>query len=347
MVRRVAITGASGFIGTALVHHFLERGLEVVATDWFEPKQELAGARFIRADISRLEELKGLFDGVDTVFHMAAIPSIARAPDERYEASNVVGTENVVSLACQSGVTSIVHMSSSTVYGIPKAIPIPENAPLDPACAYSRSKLRAEEVARACLDGEAGLTIIRPRVVVGPGRAGIFGLLFGFMKLGLPIPLLGGGNNHFQFTSVADLSYACEVAALRNQGQGICRVYNIGSNVERSLKYELEELIHYAGSKSRLVGTPSAPVRRLMQGLEKFNLNPLVEEQYRIADVDFVLDTSRAEKELDFCPQHRNCDGLFAAWDWWSARGGSGLADIRAWWKPTRQNDLQKVEGQE
>ena len=63
-----------------------------------------------------------------------------------------------------------------------------------------------------------------------------------------------------------------------------------------------------------------------------------------LKDVDFVLDTTLAQKELNFQPQHRNCEGLLAAWDWWSERGGSGIGDIRAWWKPTRQNDLQKVD---
>jgi len=343
MARRIAITGASGFIGTALVHHFLGKGYDVIATDWLEPKKPLGTARFLKADISKSEQLEGVFEGADTVFHMAAIPSIARAPEERYEASNVIGTENVVRLAGAAGVKCVVHMSSSTVYGIPTTVPIVENAPLEPGCAYSRSKLRAEEVARSALGEGMKLTIIRPRVVVGPGRAGIFGLLFGFMKLGMPIPLLGGGSNFFQFTSVTDLASACELASELDGSEKDYRVYNIGSKVERPLREELEELISFAGSRSRLVSTPTGPISSLMRGLELFGANPLVEEQYRIADVDFVLDTSRAEQELGFRPKHRNCDGLLEAWKWWNAKGGSGIGDLRRWWKPTRQNDLQKV----
>jgi nucleoside-diphosphate-sugar epimerase len=347
MSRKVVITGASGFIGTALVHRFLKDGAEVVATDRLEPKNRLGSARFVRADISDKRQLEGLFDGADVVFHMAAIPSIARAPEERYEASNVIGTENVVCGAAVAGVKRVVHMSSSTVYGIPTTYPISEDAPLQPGCAYSRSKLRAEEAARVSAGTQIDLTIIRPRVVVGPGRAGIFGLLFGFMRLGLPIPLVGGGQNYFQFTSVADLVDACALASLRDHEGGARRTYNIGSKVDRNLRSELEELIAQSGSRSRLISTPTTPVRRLMQGLELVRANPLVEEQYRIADVDFVLDTSRAETELGFLPQHRNCEGLIEAWHWWTAQGGSGLRDIIRWWKPTRQNDLQKVDERE
>ena len=342
MAEKVAITGASGFIGTALVRHFLSLGYEVVATDLLEPRVPFRDVQFKRADIAKAEQLKGLFNGVDTVLHMAAIPSIARSPEARYYASNVLGTENVVTLARECGVTNLVHMSSSTVYGIPKNCPISEEAALEPGCAYSRSKLRAEEVARHCAGDALHLTIIRPRVVVGAGRAGIFGLLFGFMKLGLPIPLLGGGRNLFQFTSVEDLAHACEMASKRRDRAAAARVYNIGSVVERPLRDELGELIRHARSSSRLISVPAGAMRWLMRGLSRFDLNPLVEEQYRIADVDFVLDTTRARDELEFSPRHKNCDGLLDAWDWWNKRGGKGVDDIRTWWKPTRQNDLQK-----
>jgi dTDP-glucose 4,6-dehydratase len=273
---------------------------------------------------------------------MAAIPSIARAQDADYESANVVGTANVMDLAVELGAKKIIHMSSSTVYGIPASCPIDEDAPLDPGCAYSRSKLRAEHVARGYTAQGLDVTIIRPRVVVGPGRAGIFGLLFGFMRLGLPVPLVGGGDNFFQFTSIDDLVRVCEIVSKLDHEGGKLRIYNIGSDVERCLRADLEELLDVSGSRSRLVAVPSGPVRRVMQTLEHVNANPLVEEQYRIADVDFVLNTGRAKLDIGFSPMHRNCDGLIAAWHWWTEQGGSGWGDIARWWKPTQQNALQK-----
>lgn len=336
------MTGASGFIGTALVRHFVAAGREVYATDRLEPLADLGAARFEVADICQKEQLRPVFEGGDTLLHMAAIASIARAPDDAYEHANVRGTQRVMELALELGFKRVIYMSSSTVYGIPETCPIDEQAPLQPGCAYSRSKLRAEEVARSFGARGLDVTIIRPRVVVGPGRAGIFGLLFGLMRLNLPVPLVGGGANRFQFTSLSDLVSACELAADRPVVEGRVAAYNIGSEVCLSLREELEQLLQASGSGSRLISVPTKPVARLMEGLSLLGANPLVEEQYRIADVNFVLDTSLAQRELGFTPRHRNGDGLIAAWEWWQGRGGSGWRDVLRWWKPMHQNALQR-----
>ena len=79
-----------------------------------------------------------------------------------------------------------------------------------------------------------------------------------------------------------------------------------------------------------------------MRLAERFGVNPLVEEQYRIADVNFVLDTTRAKQELGFVPRAANADGLMEAWTWWQARHRTPLSDLRRWWRPTTQNALQK-----
>jgi len=340
-MEKVLVTGASGFIGTALVHALCERGIHVTATDRFAPHEPLDSARFLQGDLLDKTLMKAALEEVDTVYHLAALASIARAPEAEYERVNVEGTRQLLALAEEAGINKFVHMSSSTVYGIPDQIPLEEDAPIQPKNPYSRSKAGAEQ---QVIDGGTrgmDVSIIRPRVVLGTGRAGIFALLFSMIRKGLPIPLPGGGRNHFQFTSVGDLVDASILAAGENT-PGQCQIYNIGSDVERPMAEELRDLIRVAKSRSRLLPLPADPVRGMLWGMHKIGISPLVPEQYQIMDTDFVLDTTRAKSRLQFKPKHQNGDGLIEAWHWWTENTQSGgWGDVIRFWKPRHQNALQ------
>ncbi len=362
----VVVTGGTGFCGTALVQRLARAlGASVAALDWLPPAAPLGGARFVRADVRHeaavrraLRGPKGSSAPADTVFHLAAIPSIARAPEAEYTSINAGGTEVVCRVARELGVRRLVHVSSSTVYGVPPParVPIPEDAPLQPGHPYSRSKRAAEDAVRAAARAGLEAVILRPRVVVGPGRAGVFGLLFQLVAAGLPVPLLGGGRNRFQFTAVDDLVDACLLAARAPARPGRASVYNIGSDVRRPLRAEVEELIAHAGSRSRVVWAPSpsgsSPSSRALAvalGLgHALGLSPLVPEQYQVFAADFVLDTRRARRVLGFRPRHANGDGLRQAYDAWRASGGRpGLAALRRAWRARSQNATQLRLGQE
>lgn len=337
---RVAVTGASGFIGTSLVRSLAAAGHEVVGTDRFEPAVELPVREFVTADLGDGHRLARALDGAELVFHLAALPAIARAPDATYEATNVAGTSLVLRLARRAGAAKVVYLSSSTVYGRPDAARIVEDQPSRPACAYSRSKAAAEEVCLRQADDGYDVSIIRPRVVVGAGRAGIFATFFAAMELGLPIPLPGGGDFRFQFTAVDDLVRALEVVAERGAPG---RIYNIGSAVERTLREDLRELFALAGSRSALVPVPATLALPAFAALHHLGVGPLVPEQYRIAANDFVLDTTRARDELGFEAARRNIDGAIDAWRWWGEhRDGSALKALVRWWRPRHQNALQR-----
>ncbi|MEC9071914.1 MAG: NAD(P)-dependent oxidoreductase, partial [Myxococcota bacterium] len=258
-LKRVAVTGASGFVGTALVHRLAEAGVTVVGTDRYAPETPLPVESFVVADIGDEDALAGVVAGTDVVFHLGAVASIARAPRGLYQRVNVQGTDGLLACARAAGARRVVHVSSSTVYGVPDENPIREDRALAPACPYSRSKAEAEAMcARHAAEGME-VAIIRPRVVVGPGRAGIFALLFTFLRKGLPIPLPGGASNQFQLTAVDDLAEACILAAEPGVNVDGARVFNIGSEVNRPLRGDLEELIAHAQSPSRLIPVPAWP----------------------------------------------------------------------------------------
>ncbi|MCB9788385.1 MAG: NAD(P)-dependent oxidoreductase [Deltaproteobacteria bacterium] len=340
---RVAVTGASGFIGTALVQALAERGDEVVGTDRYAPATPLPVRAFVTADLGDGHALARAFEGAEVVFHLAALPAIARAPDATYAATNVEGTERVLRLARRAGARKVVHLSSSTVYGRPEIPSIPEDHPLSPACAYSRSKAAAEELCLRQADDGYDVSIIRPRVVVGAGRAGIFATFFAMMELGLPLPLPAGGDFRFQFTAVDDLVRALERVAERGRPG---RIYNVGSAVERTLREDLAELFRRAGSRSFVVPVPAGAATAAFAVLHRLGVGPLVPEQYRVASRQFVLDTSRARAELDFVAERANIDGVVDAWRWWREhRDEAAWRSLVRWWRPRHQNALQRRSG--
>ena len=265
---RVAVTGASGFCGSALVYRLHTAGHQVVALDRYAPIESLPVEAFFQGDLLDRDALNRTLAGVDAVVHMAALPAIARTSTADYERVNHQGTQRVIEVAVAHGVQRMVHVSSSTVYGAPSQQPIPEDAPLQPACDYSRSKVAAETRCVELADQHGlQIAIIRPRVVVGPGRAGVFSLLFAFVRRGWPVPLPGGAHHRFQFTAVEDLASACVAALDPQRSWSGARAFNVGAPVEGCLRDDLARLIEHAESSSRFLSLPAAPARGGGQGV--------------------------------------------------------------------------------
>ncbi len=341
--RRAVVTGASGFIGTHLVHTLARAGWRVIGHDRHPPIEPLPTERFFLADLRDGYTLAEALWGADVVFHLAAIPAIARRSEADYRAINSEGTELVLRMARRGGARSVVHVSTSTVYGVPETCPIPEDHPLRPGCEYSRSKLEAERhCARHARQG-LDVTILRPRVVVGPGRAGIFGLYFVLLDLGLPAPLPASGRTRFQFTHVADLCRACLLAADAHEGSGSLAIYNVGCDVPEPNGSDFRRLRDHMGSSTLFIPFPQGTGGPLLMALHPLGILPVVPEQIQILAVDFVLDTGRIDEALGFRPAHDNSQGLCDAWDWWSQRRGpAGVADLARWWRPRHQGLLQR-----
>jgi dihydroflavonol-4-reductase len=190
MRRRVAVTGASGFIGRHVVEHLAARGTDVVAVQRpFEPRALLDTIR-----------------GVDAVIHLAGVVSALRERD--YVAANVDGTL-LVADACRTAGLPLINISSLAAAGpASPRNPRSEGDPPAPINAYGRSKLEGER-AIARLDG-LGWTTIRPGVVYGPRDRALLPL-FKMAKRGL-MPLVGRLDAAFSFIHVLDLVRAIAAA---------------------------------------------------------------------------------------------------------------------------------------
>ncbi|MFP7674741.1 NAD-dependent epimerase/dehydratase family protein [Marivita sp. S0852] len=168
-VKRILLTGASGFIGRATLRAALNAGLEVVAVQRSTGKPQ-AGVTFVTADLTKedaVDQLAAALDGCDAVIHLAA--AMSGDPDD-HKNLTLGGTERVLAAMAQTGVG---HMTLASTIAVFDAIQVPigdaltDDCPLEnPALsrdAYSGAKVRQETLARSA--GLDSLAIVRPGIV--------------------------------------------------------------------------------------------------------------------------------------------------------------------------------------
>lgn len=267
---RALVTGGAGFIGSHLVDSLIRRGDQVIVLDNFSTgrKQNLLGLagkaelQVIEMDVADYPSISSYFEGVDLVFHVAAladiVPSIQRPMD--YYHANVNGTFSVLEAARQAGVKRFIYAASSSCYGIPDAYPTPETAPIRPQYPYALTKYLGE-LAVMHWSQVYGLPAVSLRFfnVYGPRSrtSGTYGAVFGVFlaqKLaGKPFTVVGDGTQTRDFTFVTDVVDAC-VTAAESDLNG--EVMNVGSGNSYSVN-RLVELL--GGEVVRIPKRPGEP----------------------------------------------------------------------------------------
>jgi len=189
-MRKVLVTGASGFVGSALCRYFDEREIPYVAA----VRQKLLAHQFQIGDISSETEWSGALEGCDTVIHLAARVHVmndeTQDPLASFRAMNVVGTMSLATQAIKLGIKRFVFVSSIKVNGEETTgkpfTAFDRPSPRDP---YGKSKWEAE-VGLTDLANESGLelVVVRPPLVYGPGVGANFGRLIRLAQSGLPLP---------------------------------------------------------------------------------------------------------------------------------------------------------------
>lgn len=309
------VTGGSGFVGNALVQTLLEQGHHVRVVDIQPPAAPHPNLEYYRGSILNEDLLQHTFKNVEVVHHAAAMVPLVQSPTA-IEKININGTQAVLSAARHAGVRHFNFLSSSAVYGeTTKAnCPLSEDSPTVPFEVYGKSKLRAEQCVQSQMIEASTLsyTILRPRTIIGPGRLGIFDLLFNWIQTGRTIYLIGDGSNLLQLIHVQDFVQACILAAQKRQ-RG---VFNIGSNQFGSLRDSIMKLCEHAGSTSRIQAIPVSIAVPSLLMLNKLHLSPFGAWHYRTFHRDYYFNTSKAERELGWSSQHSNDAMLIEAYDW-------------------------------
>jgi len=203
----LAITGAKGFVGRALVARLRSDGVDVRPTD------------LDTLDVRHAVPAEA-FAGCEVVVHLAALTGVApsmRRPDD-YRRTNVDGTAHVVEAAVAAGVQRLVFASSSSVYGeCPTAAA--EDRDLAPLSPYGQSKVEAEAVVQAASGFER--VVVRPFTVYGPGQ-----------RADMLIARLLAGDDVRLFPFVRDFTFIDEVVdglVAAASGVGTGSIVNLGS----------------------------------------------------------------------------------------------------------------------
>src|SRR5437773_7851387 len=252
---RALVTGVAGFIGSTLAERLLAEGADVVGIDCFtdyypRPMKErnLAGPRAhprFRFVESRLQDadLNGLLSDRTHIFHLAAQAGVRKSCGldfAFYTQNNVEATQMLLEAACgKPALERIVYASSSSVYGDLVAMPMREDARLQPVSPYGVSKLAAEQLCYLYF-ANFGLPAVSLRyfTVYGPRQRPDMGF-HKFLRAsirGEPITMYGDGEQTRDFTFVGDAVSATVAAATRGVPG---RVYNIGGGSRVSINQVL------------------------------------------------------------------------------------------------------------
>lgn len=254
MTARIVITGAGGFIGSHLVESMLARGARVRAMLHYDSRPGLGNLEHLPPECrERLEIIAGdicdpffvqeVVDGVDVVFHLAAligIPYSYVAPAS-YVSTNVQGTLNVLEACRRAGVKRVVHTSTSECYGTAVYTPIDEKHPLQGQSPYSASKIAADKMAEAFYCSfNLPVVILRPFNTYGPRQLtrAIIPTIAGQLLYGGGELRLGSLDPVRDFTYVSDtceafcLAAECDDAIGQTIHLGTGRGVTIGELVE-------------------------------------------------------------------------------------------------------------------
>ncbi|MFN8411396.1 MAG: NAD(P)-dependent oxidoreductase [Anaerolineales bacterium] len=306
----ILVTGAAGFIGSHLTARLLGQNKKVralalpnekIPTDW-QDRVEV-----IRGDIRDRAAVEKAVNGVDTIFHLAAI-TLDTGPRELHQQVTVEGTRHIVEAAAAHK-AKVILTSSVTVYGVKIQTDV-LNEELEwgqPAGFYSTHKQLQEKLARELAQKHnIELVVIRPGNVYGPHSPQWVNSVLSELKRGTPT-LLGGGHGDCGFVYMDNLVDAFILAS--ENPKAIGRIYNIGDGFGLTWRQYFTDLANIANAPQpkiipRWLGRALAGViEPVWYGLKLKGRPPLTYEAFNLVASNFQFPSTRAKEELGYTPK--------------------------------------------
>jgi nucleoside-diphosphate-sugar epimerase len=312
----VCVTGGSGFLGINLIRQLLCRGHAVVSVDIADfDYPERSQIRALKVDIRNFDVLRDALQGSDVVVHAAA--ALPLYPVDEIMSTEVQGTRNVLEAARQNGISRVVHVSSTAIYGR-RAIGTTEDGAVEILGPYAEAKVLAE---RECVEYRArgmSVPILRPKTFVGPERLGIWAILYDWAHSGSGFPLIGSGNNRYQLLDVEDL---CDLvyATMTGPDDLVNDTFNVGAREFGTMREDFQAVLDHAGHGRKVRPLPAWPIIGALKLLEKLRLSPVYEWVYETAAADSYVSIDKAARVLGFSPKYSNEDALIRNYDWYVA----------------------------
>ncbi len=318
---KVLVTGGTGFTGGALCRRLVADGAEVVAfvrpTSETAPLQDL-GIECRVVDLGDRADVQRHFDGVATVYHVAAAYRQEHADRSEFQRINVDATGHLLAVAREAGVRRFVHCSTVGVQGQIDDPPADEDYRFEPGDHYQESKLAGELLAREYFGSDLPVTVVRPVGIYGPGDRR-FLKLFRAVARGRFV-MIGTGETLYHMTYIDDLIEGFVLAGTVPDAVG--RVFTIGGGRYTTL-HELVNLVAdvLARPHPRL-RVPLAPVLAAAALCEAvcrpLRISPpLYPRRVEFFSKDRAFDIGRARTVLGYAPRIDLEEGLGRTAEWY------------------------------
>jgi nucleoside-diphosphate-sugar epimerase len=308
---RAFVTGGTGFIGGRLVRKLRERGDEVVALVRSPDKAlelERLGIELVKGDLTDVEAIRRGVDGVDGVFHGAAVykVGIPKSQREPMFETNVRGTERVLDAAIQAGVPKIVYVSTINVFGNTRGEIVDESyeRPKDGFLSYyDETKYESHQIALDRIAKGAPIVIVQPGAVYGPGDHSEVGNVIDQVRTGklfaLPFPETG-----FNLVHVDDVADGIVLAYERGE---VGQSYVLGGEIG-TMRGMVDKVAEIAGRKPPKRDLPTgvlkavAPAGPLVGKIMGFP--PNFRELITVSDgVTYWAKDDKARERLGYAPR--------------------------------------------
>jgi UDP-glucose 4-epimerase len=265
---KILVTGGAGFIGSHLVEYFQDKAQVRVLDDLssgFKRNLEGLHCEFLEGSILDRDRLRQAMQGVDYVFHLAAMVSVPESMEKPAACAevNTIGTLHVLDESVRAVVKKLVFSSSAAVYGNNPQVPKIETMPVEPESPYAITKYDGEFYCRMYAR-DAGLPTVSLRYfnVFGPRqnpRGAYAAAVPIFIDRALKnesLTIFGNGEQTRDFIFVKEVVGANVHFALRSSATG---VINVAGGHSITIKHLAEEILKLTNSGSRIIHAPGRP----------------------------------------------------------------------------------------
>jgi NADH dehydrogenase len=272
--RRVAIFGASGFVGRYVVRDLAREGAVIAAcgrhassAGFLRPMGDVGQIAPLSANLADARALAAIVVGADAVVNLVGI--LYERGKQRFDLVHHRGPGQLAAVAKSAGVKRFVHVSALAADG-------------QSSSAYARSKAEGEAAVRAAFPGAI---ILRPSLVFGP-EDDFFNRFAAMARVSPVLPLIGGGATKFQPVYVGDVAAAVSAALLRDDTQG--KSYALAGPAIFTMRQLFELMLHVIGRKRLLMSLPFGLASLQAFFLEWLPHPPLTRDQVRMLRHDAI-----------------------------------------------------------
>lgn len=324
---RVAITGATGFLGKSLALWLSKQGHELYLHARSESKAESIkglAKKLIICDITDAKGIAELVADADIVINTVSNFRSASGTPESYKEINVDGTINTFESARAANVKRFIHISTIGVLGDIKECPASETTEYNPGDNYQRTKLDAElycrEQAEKGIDME--LVVLRPCSMYGPGDMRML-KMFRMLKKGTFF-VVGACDANFHAVYIDDILSGIDLAMSK---QGIDQeVFILGGEKYVSLKEYITTAAHAVGSKYPWIKIPFMPMYLLSAVVEfacvPFNIEPpIFRRRVKFYRNNRAFNIDKAKTQLGYKPTTSLKEGMDKTVEWYNSEG--------------------------